>query len=101
MSAIDDIIEEVMGAIDKIDDAASILSRVEQETDQALEQAVALGDTAGVEAFTQLKEEVEQILSQVMGAGEASKQVLATARAVADSRMLGNGETHEGADLWR
>jgi len=85
MSAIEEIVQEIMGAIDKIDDAASIVSRVEQETDQALEQAVALGYNAGVEAFTQLKEETEELLSQIIGAGEASKQVLATARAVADS----------------
>ena len=85
MSAIDEIIQSLNEAVDKVDEGRSAISTVEQQTDEALDQAVALGMKAAVEGFTQLKDEVEQLLSQLGAASEAAKEVLATARAVADS----------------
>jgi hypothetical protein len=85
MSAIDGIIHGLNVAVDRVDEGTSTLSAVEQETDQALEQAVALGMNAAIEGFGRLKQEVEQLVTQLGAAGEAAKGVLATARAVADS----------------
>jgi hypothetical protein len=85
MSAIDGIIQGLSIAVDRVDEGTSTVSAVEQETDQALEQAVALGMNAAIEGFSRLKQEVEQLVKQLGAAGEAAKEVLATARAVADS----------------
>jgi len=85
MSAIEEIIQGIGAAVVKIDEGTATISAVEQQTDQALDQAVALGANAAVEGFTRLKSEVEHLLAQLATAGEAAKEVLATARAVADS----------------
>jgi uncharacterized protein YukE len=83
MSAIEEIIQALEEINEKIEGAVTGVAGAESRTDGALDQAVALGATATAEGLAQVKDEIHQLLAQLMAAGEGAKQVTVTARAVA------------------
>ena len=85
MSAIDDIISAVSRVIDRLGEATSGAQVAEVEAGKALDQALALGVNVAVEGLTQVKDQLQALLSQVSMASQSASEVLATAQAVADS----------------
>jgi hypothetical protein len=98
MSAIDGIIHGLNVAVDRVAEGTSTVSAVEQETDQALEQAVALGMNAAIEGFGRLKQEVEPVQA-MMVAGDQAVQDSVNLAAAVDAYDLHNSQRPEDDQL--
>jgi hypothetical protein len=85
MSAIEEILRLLSAINEKIENVAREADGAESATDDALAQAVALGATATVGGLSQVKDEIQQLLNQLVAAGDAAKHAASTARAVAES----------------
>jgi hypothetical protein len=85
MSAIDEIISAIDNVIGQVTEATTATSAIVTETEQALEQVQAVGVTSAVEGFTELKEELEAIVTQFGNLHAAFEEAQATAKAVTDS----------------
>jgi len=85
MSAIEEILRLLHAINQKIETVVREAGAAESATDDALAQAVALGANATVEGMSQVKEEIQQLLNQLVAAGDAAKQAATTARVAAES----------------
>jgi hypothetical protein len=85
MSAIEEIIQMLDVINEKIEEVAMNTGAAESATDNVLAQAATLGINATLESLSQVKDEIHQLLSQLVAAGDSAKQAMTTARAVADS----------------
>jgi hypothetical protein len=85
MSAIEEILRLLDAINAKIENIAREAGGAESATDDAIAQAVALGVTATAEGLSQVKEEIQQLLNQLVAAGDTAKHAATAARAMAES----------------
>ena len=84
MTALDDIAAAIDAIREKIEEAGNATQAVDQEVDDASATQASLGGTAMIEGLAQLSGEIEALAQQLGSAGEAAKQALDTARALAE-----------------
>jgi len=84
MSAIDEVIAALQGVIDELNDASSAANAASAKTDEAVNQAVALGTTGTVAGLSGVKESIEKLAQQVHGTIDAAHDIINQAQAVAD-----------------
>lgn len=84
MSAIDEVIASLQGVIDELNDTSNAASAAASKTDEAVNQAVALGATATVAGLSAVKESIEKLSQQVQGTIDIANDTINQARAVAD-----------------
>jgi hypothetical protein len=84
VSALDDIAAAIDAIGGKIEESVNATQAVDQEVDEAGSTAASLGVDATVQGLAQLSGELQSLAQQLGGAGEAAKQALETARAVAE-----------------
>lgn len=84
MSAIDEVIASLQGVIDELNDTSNAANAAAAKTDEAVNQAVALGATATVAGLTTVKESIEKLSQQVYGTIDIANDTISQARAVAE-----------------
>lgn len=84
MSAIEDIVTALQSVSSELENAGSAATNAGQEADKAISQASALGTTQIVAELTGVKDTIEKLMMQILGATEVTREVIALALAVAD-----------------
>jgi uncharacterized protein YoxC len=85
MSAIDEVIAALQGVIDELNDTSNAANAAASKTDEAVNQAVALGATATVAGLTTVKESIEKLSQQVHGTIDIANDTISQVRAVAEN----------------
>jgi hypothetical protein len=85
MTAIEDIVTALQTVSSELGNAGSAATTAGQEADQAISQASALGTTQIVAELTGVKDTIEKLVMQILGATEVTGEAIALALAVADS----------------
>lgn len=83
MSAIDEVIAALQGVIDELNDTTNAANAAAAKTDQAVNQAVALGATATVAGLSVVKDSIDKLTQQVHGTIDIANDTINQARAVA------------------
>ena len=84
MSALDDIAEAIDAIREKIEETVNATQSVNQQVDDVSATQAAVGGTTMIEGLAQLSDEIQALAQQLGGAGEAARQAMDTARALAE-----------------
>jgi uncharacterized phage infection (PIP) family protein YhgE len=85
MSAIDEVIGALQGVVDELNDAVGAATSAAAKTDEAVNQAVALGATATVAGLSTVKDSIEKLTQQVQGTIDIANDSISQTRAVAEN----------------
>jgi hypothetical protein len=83
MSAIEDIVTALQSVSRELEQAGNATTAAGQETDEAISQASALGTTQVVAELTGVKDTIEKLMTQILGATELTNEAITLAFAVA------------------
>jgi hypothetical protein len=84
VSAIEDIVAALQSVTSELEGAGNASAAAGQETDQAISQAAALGTTQVVAQLSGVRDTIEKLMTQILGATEVTREAIALAAAIAD-----------------
>lgn len=82
MASLDELMSEIQGVVDKIEEAVSSLGGVEHSADELHGQFSAIGVEDKAQAMSQVKDSADQIRSQLQGAADGAKDLVSQVEAV-------------------